>query len=256
MTCPHAHCEYLEWNGSWFQQYSLHCKPTESILTQLMYMTSLKVRSSYRWENCHVIQLACGWWGSEHMLLEKWIMHPCYLNLHSYRNFSFRWGRCEGVKVHERLCSFKNDDTWEKPLCLQSKTVAFVQVKKNSCFWQLYDFSLQFLFYSTLQRQQVLLLLNLSVTQRGAPLHALNIPSELRVMPQVSIMSYGKLQAELLGDDLITRLPDNLEFRHVDLSRQYAIAPLDRWHTVRGSPLLAVRLAKRSSVEDVACVLQ
>lgn len=42
-------------------------KPKETILTQLICMTSLNVRGFYCWEDCHAIQLACGWWGSEHM---------------------------------------------------------------------------------------------------------------------------------------------------------------------------------------------
>ncbi len=47
--------------------FSTLSKPTETTLTQLICMTSLNVRSFYCWEDCHAIQLACGWWGSERM---------------------------------------------------------------------------------------------------------------------------------------------------------------------------------------------
>lgn len=72
--------------------------------------------------------------------------------------------------------------------------------------------------------------------------HALNISSEPSVVLQVTFITTGSTPWRC---DLITVLPDNLEVWHTDVSRQYAIAPLDRWHNVRRSTLLAVPLNQK-----------
>lgn len=100
----------------------------------------------------------------------------------------------------------------------------------------------------------VFVLLNSCVTQRQQRQHVyLYMPSTYHL----NTVLFYKLHLQTVGltpwrCDLITVLPDNLEVWQADVSRQYAIAPLDRWHTVHWSSLLAVPLAKRSSGRDVA----